>query len=486
MLLFLIAGVALTIALGFRLRAEGARGRDVAIVGGVALATRLGMAALAIVIGARTHGAGVWLNDEASFWLATEALFPTPWEQSLPGGLDHLAGNGYLGLTTYISLLLGAPSSTAFRLANAALGIAVPLLSMDVARRLFGVRAGLVAGLVVAVWPTLIFWSATMLRDTLASFAVVLTWWTIVSARSRADLRMLCTVALAVVVLTSIRPYLGFSVALGAGLWWAYPLLRAQRARLAVVGMAATLAIAAFIFVGQPQRLDAALHQLMYRQTTTRLETLGLLYRDPQPDLFPQEPPFGRGVAVALVDSDTGWLVSGLVQEPAGPGLVTVSFIDESVRTLPTADLVLLQSAPLAPLQVLSNMWAGVVGFIWGMSSTSDATSPVWIASALAWDVMLLIAVAGGLRGGLRGRDWVFPACVVLGTVAALVVVPGAPGNTDRHRSTQTLPLLVVLASGLLASRGRLLLTPEDPASMASRSPSTQATAAASRMRSAR
>src|SRR5262245_61029605 len=207
MLLFVLVAIGLTIALGLRLKSDGARVRDVAIVGGVALGARLAMTALAYVIATRTHTAGVWLNDEASFWLATEALFPNPWDQSLPGGLDHLAGNGYLGLTTYISLLLGAPNSTAFRLMNAALGTAVALLSMDVARRLFSPRAGLVAGLVVALWPTLVFWSATMLRDTLASFAVVLTWWTLVAARDRANWRVVCTVVLAVVVLASIRPY---------------------------------------------------------------------------------------------------------------------------------------------------------------------------------------------------------------------------------------------------------------------------------------
>ena len=42
------------------------------------------------------------------------------------------------------------------------------------------------------------------------------------------------------------------------------------------------------------------------------------------------------------------------------------------------------------------------------------------------------------------------------GTIAALSIIPGAPGNAERHRATQTVPLLLVLASEVLASRGRV------------------------------
>ena len=73
------------------------------------------------LIAIRTHGEGTWLNDEASYFLSTEALMPSFWNKALTQGLDHLNGNGYLGLTAAISLTLGRVDSLALRFANATL-----------------------------------------------------------------------------------------------------------------------------------------------------------------------------------------------------------------------------------------------------------------------------------------------------------------------------------------------------------------------------
>src|SRR5947209_12561447 len=104
-----------------------------ASVAGVALALRLVAIGIVYSIATRVHAEGTWLNDEASYFLATEALMPWPWDKSLPGGLDHLGGNGYLGLTSAISLLQGSVNSTAFRLANSVLGSVVALVCALVA-----------------------------------------------------------------------------------------------------------------------------------------------------------------------------------------------------------------------------------------------------------------------------------------------------------------------------------------------------------------
>jgi hypothetical protein len=248
---------------------------------------------------------------------------------------------------------------------------------------------------------------------------------------------------------------------------------------VAAVGLAA-------LGVQQARHIDQAAHELAYRQMTTRLETLGRLYHDLDPNSPPVEAPFGPGAPVALVDSHTGWLLSGLVQQALGPGLVAVAFTDGSIQTERIADLVLLQSAPLSPLQMVANFGPGLVSFITGSPTIGDVGSLAWAADAVIWDVLFVLAVVGGVRARVPVRQWLFPACVVLGTVAALVSVPGAPGNDDRHRSTQAVPLLAVFAAGLLASRRRPVVLDGLADSTATSKPTIAPTAAISSVRSPR
>src|SRR5919199_599351 len=152
----------------------------------------------------RTHGEGTWLNDEASFYLATESLLPNPLERNLPYGLDHLAGNGYLGLTTAMAMLLGRMDTVAFRLFNAVLGSLMAVIAALIAGRLLGRRAALLAGLVVGVWPTLVLWSATMLRDTLVGFTVLAVVWLVGAERRPLTAPVVCVSILALVLLAGL------------------------------------------------------------------------------------------------------------------------------------------------------------------------------------------------------------------------------------------------------------------------------------------
>src|SRR5207302_3748595 len=120
------------------------------------------------------------------------------------------------------------------------------------------------------------------------------------------------------------------------------------------------------------------------------------------------------------------------------------------------------------------------------LPTTSKAANPVWIPAALAWDGLLILGVVGLARSRLPLRDWLFPLCVMGGTLAALIAIPGDPGNAERHRATQTVPLLLVLASGILASRARAASIAGPPLSNATSMPTSATTAAASSTRSAR
>ena len=483
--------VALPLAVGFVValtlrHADGPGGRrPLMLVAALALGVRLAAVVVIFLIARQTHGEGVWLNDEASFFLATESLMPDPLHRALPVGLDHLGGNGYLGLSTALSLLGGGIVDTnTLRVVNAALGAAVVVLSARVARRLFGPRAAMTAGVALAVWPTLVLWSATMLRDTFGSFALLAVWWTLGRARELGWMRVVGTLTLSLVILLSLRPYLGGALAVGVLAWAAYPLLRRlSRRSLSLLAAGASL-LAIVVLASQARRIDFAAHELFYRQTVTRMETLGLLYTDEPPatENLPMKP----GTTVAIADSRTGWVLGGVVQDFEAPDVVRVAFTDQSIRHLPTADLVPIQSAKIPPLQLVASVLPGLGSYLAGTSVSNDSASPAWIVLALAADVLIGLAVAAGLRVRLSPREWLFPLCIVGGTMLALVAVPGAPGNAERHRATQTVPLLLVLATGLFASRTASERASGLAVSSMSTRPTRDAAPAISRMRSAR
>jgi hypothetical protein len=486
--LLLAVGAVLVAALVARQSTSHEVRRRLVIVAAVALGVRVLAVTVIYLIAIRTHGEGTWLSDEASFWLASESLLPNPLDTPLPQGLGHLGGNAYLGLLTAIAKALGHMDSLAFRLTNATLGTLVALLTSIVAARYVGQRAALSAGLMVALWPTIVLWSATFLRDTLGSFVVLALWWTLVYHRSLSQPRVLGVVALALMLLTALRPYLAGAVGAGVVAWAVVPWLARRSRSTLLLGATAVVVLGGAVAIDEGRRIDQAAHQLVYRQMTTRLETLGLLNYDLNPNASPIEPPFGPGTAVALVDQRSGWLLPGLVREPTRPGEVTASFTDGTIRNEQTSDLVLLQSAPLMPVQLLADLWPGFVTFVSGAPGSGDSSSLAWVADAAAWDVLVVLAVAGGIRARVPFRAWLLPACVVLGTVAALVAVPGAPGNDDRHRATQTVPLLVVFAAGLLASKlpRTTVSVPGLAVNSTTSSPARAATEAASRTRSLR
>jgi hypothetical protein len=484
--LVLAVSAALVAALVARQAASRDETRWLALMALVAAGPRLVAVAIIQLIAVRTHGEGTWLNDEASFYLAAESLLPNPLDAALPHGLDHLGGNGYLGLLTLIAVAGHQMDTLAFRLVNAGFGTLVAVLTTLIAARFVSRRGALIAGLLVALWPTLVFWSATFLRDTLCSLVVVIVWWTLVTHRHLGQPRVSAVVTLALVLLASLRPYLAGAVAIGVIAWAAYPWLVTRSTRTLVFGSAtAALAVAALAMT-YARQLDNYAHELVYRQTTTRMETLGLLYHDVDPNAPAHEPPFVPGTAVAWVDPTSGWLRTGVIQEPLGPGLVSVAFTDETIRPEPTADLTLLQSAPLSVVQIAASLGPGLLTFLSGAPRGGDSSSLVWTADALAWDVLLVLAVAGGLRANVPRRAWLFPAVVGLGTAAALIFVPGAPGNDDRHRVTQVVPLLAVFAAGLLVSRSKASPVEPRAETRATSSPASAATLTTSRTRSLR
>jgi len=263
-----------------------------------------------------------------------------------------------------------------------------------------------------------------------------------------------------------------------------YPYLRRLRLPgLAALGAGAIITVAMLVVV-LGRRIDYASHELLYRQTMTRMETLGRLYTDQPPATT--DLPMKPGAAVGLADPSSGWILGGVVQAFPTSDVARVAFTDESIREIPVRELVPLQSTQIPPLELVAWVVPNLTSYLLGTSMTTEPNSPVWIALALVWDVLLVLAAVGVIRRRLPAREWLFPACIVGGTVLALIAVPGAPGNADRHRATQTVPLLLVLASGLVADWEFARRASGLAVATMRMSPASDAAPASSRIRSAR
>ncbi len=453
----------------------------VAGVVGLALAVRVGLAALITWLNAPAPARGLWLDDEAAYHLASVALLPDPLGRQLPPGLEHLSGNGYLGLSTAVYLLTG-PSPLALRLANAALGSLVVLLALWQARALFGPRAGLLAGLLAALWPSLVLWSATILRDTLVSLAVMALWWATRRWAPGARLRPASATLFALLLLAGLRWYAFLLAALGLLAWAAWPWVRRRpRLLLGAAGLgAATLALA--LAVAQPSALDQLTRTVAKRQAMARLEALGTLYVDQ-----PESTPLGRGALVALDEPRAPGPLLGVVQQHAGPDTELVAFTDQTQRLVPTRALTPFAAVRLPPWQPLQELPENSVAVLAGYAPGRGQvwSQAAWIADALLWDGLLLLALLAVWRWRHHPRPFLFPLALVLGTLAVLAVVPGAPGNAARHRAAQATPLLLVLASAALAPAvAPPTRSPAPGAKTASSSPAVATPAASSRKRS--
>jgi hypothetical protein len=176
------------------------------------------------------------------------------------------------------------------------------------------------------------------------------------------------------------------------------------------------------------------------------METLGKLHvPNPEPR------PYGRGGMVLLRESPAGRELVGVIQEHGPPDTEVVAFTDRTTRTVATRDLLPFQQARVPLGLILEGTIPQALAVLVGYSDVSPVApaSLAWVADALAWDVLLVLGMVGIWRSGAAAPNDLFPLVIVVGTMVALAVLPGAPGNAARHRAVQAAPLLIVLAAGL-------------------------------------
>ena len=147
------------------------------------------------------------------------------------------------GFPLFLAALYSVSRATLWiALANAVCGAVMVLLIADVARRLAGRRAALLAGLAAAVYPHLVFWTGYVLSEPLFLLLVVAALDLTVVAAERRSLRLAAAAGACFGLAALTRPViLGFAIALGVGLV-ACSGERRRAAFVGLVGLAVVLA----------------------------------------------------------------------------------------------------------------------------------------------------------------------------------------------------------------------------------------------------
>ena len=120
----------------------------------------------------------------------------------------------FVYLETAIFYLLG-PKALFVELLNAAMGGLLVTFAFDIARRLSGnARAGVIAGALVAVYPSLVLWSALNLKDSLALLLIAIVLWLLVVFQATPRLWLVPVMFIALLPIDSLRTYIFMGLSL--------------------------------------------------------------------------------------------------------------------------------------------------------------------------------------------------------------------------------------------------------------------------------
>jgi hypothetical protein len=159
------------------------------------------------------------------------------------------ASEGYL-LGTYVYLetavfYLAGPNAVYVEFLNAAMGGLLVMFAFDIARRLAAdVRTGVIAGCLVALYPSLVLWSALNLKDSLALLLVAMVLWLLLIFQTTPGRWWVIPVAYLVLLpMDGLRNYifLGLSLVIPASVALT-PRLRARKTAL-MTALAVSLSI---------------------------------------------------------------------------------------------------------------------------------------------------------------------------------------------------------------------------------------------------
>jgi hypothetical protein len=427
----------------------------------IAFALRVGLALVFTEFSIVKFGQLQIWDDEVAYHNAAKDLAPLLAAGS--GDLEfewrHLASHylDLLGLVYWVFGWSGHPFIT-IRLINAGLGTVAVAMTASIGRSVWKGSAGAVAAWLVALWPMVIVWSASGLREPLAVVCALTVLWVIsrlpVLNSGATRLLAVVTIVQAITMLASLRPE--WVLALGAsgvaGLV-AITLRRRTRARVAAVLIGASAAAAGLVVFGSSVfGAYASPRAIEYRLAVAELTPL--IERDRA--LLPPRPAasfMALGVVVRVHDSD-GKLVTGITAgyTYAPPGY-QVLLDDQRRLDLPSDQVEQLSDTNISVFDVLARVLEGTGLVLLPVSAEAaqDVRRLALAPDTLAWDCLLLLSGITAWRerrhlGPLGLAVVLFP----LVTIVVLAITSTNLGTVVRHRSN-LVPWLAVLAEPLLA-----------------------------------
>ena len=341
--------------------------------------------------------------DAASYAYGGERLVAY-WQGEAPYPFEASWQVAYHYINGIFLYLFGDPTFGTVTL-NLFAGVWTAMLAFLLGAETLGERVGKIAGVLVAVFPSLVLWSVLNVRDALTTLLVTLGVYLGVRVYQRFRPAALVLLLLALLALTGFRDYMGFLLLVGLLVGYAAALRRGRIGTSLVVG-----GVLGFFLVFAAERLGLFDRILV----DNPLETASQLRQGLMGD-------FRGGLAGSAfgVEHDTSTLSGALRFLPLGLAYLLFAPFPWQI-----ASVLQLTTLP----EVL--LWYALVPFtLWGMRHVFHE----------------------------RGRVAILVAAVLLAVMLSYALVEGNFGTAYRHRS-QVMPLLFVFtAAGLMDARVRWL-----------------------------
>jgi hypothetical protein len=450
----------------------GVRDRGAGWLLGAALVLRMATAVGLGIYAQSINGGPIVLDDEQSYDFAARQVarilgagvgdIDTEWRHLIGHHLD------LVGLLYW----LREPNFTSIRLVDAALGTLAVALALGIGLRVWSSRpAAYGAAWLTAVWPLLVLWTATGLRESLALLVVLLPPWLVVASPWRgqspalASLRVVVGLLAATVLLVE-RPEAFAALAVAALLVGPVALLARRAtawpvvARLALVVAGAGLLAGGLVVgstgtiraIGQPLSPRSLEYRAAVAELTPMIEHIHeRLPPKPAPDMMNlgtllRAVPPGRSTLETAI-------VAGYTSDPLG---YQVLVADGTSFVILPQDAQRPTDENVGWQDVFGRFAEGTRLLLLPITPWDNAPSRrVLLApDALAWDVLLVLSLVALRRewprvsaSPVRGLLFAYPWLIVFG----LALTSTNVGTVARHRST-LVPWLVLASAPLLVA----------------------------------
>jgi hypothetical protein len=396
------------------------------------------------------------------------------------GGFLYLLGT-FVYLETAIFSVVGQ-NVVVVLLLNAALGAALVPLIGDLGRRLFdGERAGVLAGTIVAFFPSLVLWSSLNLKDSLSLFLIATVLWLLALFSRRMLPLLVLAMYVPVFLMESLRFYIfvGLAVVVPIGVMLANgPVARSRR----IVTSALAVGLSLLLVVSQGAGTNALSASLLERLQSQRaamavgartgfgraivLVQRGATYVIPTSSASPSPPESSPRVLVVEPRTHIvlGTAAPDRIAIPVQPGDLLViprpgvtptvgpqpqplpiTANSGEVELVDAEDALILRTLEYLPFGVAFALFAPFPG------AGLRAQDLLPIPEMLVWYVLLVAAVIALWRWRRRWRILAPIVLFVSGTVLIFALAEGNVGTLYRHRA-MIIPFVALLSAPTIAS----------------------------------